>query len=109
MYKKVFFAALALSQIGQVNAQDPAITSWLINTTGITGRHYIEGVETPIADEYPANVQTVSYSDDYSYVECSGIPSYIIGPYLDGNPAQGTDNEWIFQIPLNKVFKAILN
>lgn len=81
----------------------PAITAWLQNTTGITGRHYVKGNSTPINDNIPANVQKVQYSANFVYVSCSGIPAYIIGPYLDGNPSQGTNQNNIYKIPLNPV------
>ncbi len=103
--KKLILAGLATTvALASFTAQtNPAITDWLINTTGITARHYVEGNSTPINDTDPANVQSVQYSSDYSYISASGLPSYIIGPYLDGNPALGTDNEHIFKIPLNPV------
>lgn len=78
----------------------PAITSWIINTADITGRHYIRGNPTPIADTFKANVQLVQYSKDYSYVRCNGIPSYVIGPYQDGNPAQAVGRSYLFKLPL---------
>lgn len=102
MNKKLFITAVALFHIGQAISQtDPAITSWMINTTGITGRHYVEGSDIPINDTAHANVQLVQYSDNFTYVNCSGIPAYIVGPYLDGNPALATNNDWLFKIPLN--------
>lgn len=82
---------------------NPAITSWLRNTTGITGRHYVSGNPTPIIDNFPANVQQVEYSSNWVYVHCSGIPAYIIGPYLDGNPSQGMNQNSIYKIPLQPV------
>ncbi len=91
---------IAANAFSQTN---PAITSWLRNTTGITGRHYVAGNPTPINDNYPANVQTVQYSGNFAYVSCSGIPAYIIGPYQDGNPSQGTNNNNIYKITLNPV------
>lgn len=94
--------ALALAQVAFAQTH-PAITSWLRNTTGIMGRHYIKGNSTPINDTYPANVQKVQYSADWVYVSCSGIPAYIIGPYLDGNPSQGANNNNIYKIPLAPV------
>ena len=104
---KIFFSALAILFFTNVNAQtDPAITSWLINTTGETGRHYIEGNSTPINDAYEVNVSQVQYSDANVYISSSGIPSYIIGPYLDGNPALASDNEWLFKIPRVPVVNA---
>lgn len=94
----LLFTALCSCAMSQTN---PAITSWLINTTGITGRHYVQGNSTPINDSYLANVETVQYSANYAYINSSGIPGYIVGPYLDGNPALATDNNWLFKINLN--------
>ena len=69
---------------------NPAITAWLQNTTGIMGRHYVSGNPTPINDNILANVQKVEYSSNWVYVRCTGIPAYIIGPFLDGNPTSMT-------------------
>lgn len=98
MRKCIATLLLAISA-HQVMAQGPEITSWIRNTTGITGRHYVSGSSTPINDSYLANVQKVEYSTNYVYVHCTGIPAYIIGPYLDGNPNQGADNHNIYKIP----------
>lgn len=88
----------------QLNAQtNPAITSWLRNTTGITGRHYVSGNSTPINDNVSANVQQVQYSTNYSYISATGIPSYITGPFQDGNPSLATNQNSIFKFPLNPV------
>lgn len=85
-----------------LNAQDnPAITSWMINSSGITGSHYVEGNPTPIQDTAQVNVQKVQYSDNHAFINCSGIPAYIMGPYLDGNPALATNNNHLFKINLN--------
>ena len=85
---------------GQTN---PAITGWLINTTGITGRHYVAGNSTPILDAVQANVQTVQYNATYAYISATGIPAYITGPFQDGNPSLATAQNKIFRIPLNPV------
>ena len=105
MKKILFFASVLLLEGVSIEAQtNPAITSWIQNTTGITGRHYISGSSTPIVDaSYPANVQSVAYNTTNVYVSCSGIPSYVIGPYLDGNPNQGGNNNNKYKIPLNPV------
>lgn len=88
----------------QLNAQtNPAITSWLRNTTGITGRHYVSGNSTPINDNVSANVQQVQYSTSYSYISATGIPSYITGPFLDGNPSIATNQNGIYKFPLNPI------
>jgi hypothetical protein len=84
------------------NAQlRPAVTSWLRNTTGIKGRHYVSGNSTPITDNVLANVQTVQYSASSVYVSTNGIPAYITGPFLDGNPSLATSQNAIFKFPLN--------
>ena len=91
---------LTFSVFGQTN---PAITNWLINTTGLTGRHYVNGNPTPIVDAVSANVQTVQYSASWVYVSTKGIPAYITGPFLDGNPSLATSQNAIFKISLNPV------
>ncbi len=80
---------------------NPAITSWLQNTTGITGRHYVTGNSTPIVDAVLANVQSVKYDANWSYISATGIPAYITGPFLDGNPSLATAQNKIFKISLN--------
>ena len=79
---------------------NPAITSWLRNTTGITGRHYVAGNSTPIVDAVQANVQTVQYNTTNVYVAATGIPAYITGPFQDGNPSLATAQNKIFKFPL---------
>ncbi len=103
--KKISNLTLCLLMLTlQLNAQtNPAITSWLRNTTGITGRHYVSGNSTPINDNVSANVQTVQYSTNNAYISATGIPSYITGPFLDGNPSLATNQNSIFKFPLNPV------
>ena len=92
---------LAASPVLHYAQTNPAITSWLINTTGAKGRHYVQGNPAPIADTMLANVMLVRYSEAYSYVNCNGIPSYVIGPYPDGNPATAVGRNYLFKIPLD--------
>jgi hypothetical protein len=100
MKKIVICAALLLSAWS--NAQvSPAISSWLRNTTGTTGRHYVQGNSTPINDADLVNVQSVQYSNNWVYVSTTGVPSYITGPFLDGNPSVTTNQNAIFKIPLS--------
>ena len=82
---------------------NPAITGWLINTTGITGRHYVAGNSTPINDAVLANVQTVQYNATHSYISATGIPAYITGPFGDGNQFLATAQNKIFRILLAPV------
>jgi len=87
----------------QILAQtNPAITAWLQNNT-IMGRHYVNGNSTPINDNVLANTQTVQYSSNSVYVSTKGIPAYITGPFLDGNPSLASNQNAIFKFPLNPV------
>lgn len=81
------FLFVATSAISQVN---PVIGAWLQNTTGIKGRHYATGNSTPITDNVEANVQSVKYSGTSVYISTNGIPAYITGPFMDGNPSLAT-------------------
>lgn len=92
--------ALLFSGSCAIAQTNPAITSWLQNNT-ITGRHYVNGNSTPIVDAVIANCQTVQYSTDWVYVNTHGIPTYVTGPFLDGNPSLATDQNAIFKFPLN--------
>jgi hypothetical protein len=90
-------AALAMAQT------NPAITKWLQNTTGIKGRHYMSGNSTPFNDTAHANVQWVAYSSTSSYIKTQGVPAYVTGPFLDGNPSLTTAQNAIFKFPLTPV------
>lgn len=92
------FTLLCLIGIAQTS---PAIASWLRNTTNIMGRHYVSGNSTPIADNVSANVQTVQYSATSVYISTRGIPAYMTGPFLDGNPSLASDQNAMFKFPLN--------
>jgi len=89
----------AMTVVAQTN---PIITSWLQNTE-VTARHYVEGNSTPINDDELVNVQAVQYSDEYVYISATGLPSYITGPFLDGNPSLATNQNAIFKFPLEPV------
>lgn len=98
--KKIALSVLLLSSICTHAQTNLIITSWLQNTTGIKGRHYVSGNYTPINDADSANVQTVLYSTNWSYIRTKGVPAYITGPFLDGNPSITTSQNAIFKFPL---------
>ncbi|MEY4281251.1 MAG: hypothetical protein RLZ39_663 [Bacteroidota bacterium] len=99
--KKQLFACLSILLALQASAQtNPIITAWLRNTTNILGRHYVSGNSTAIQDATPANVQTVQYSNTSVYISTSGIPAYVTGPFLDGNPSLASNQNAIFKFPL---------
>ena len=99
--KNLFTFAALLLGITSFAQTNPAITGWLQNTTGITGRHYVAPNPTPVVDAVLANVQSVRYDDNYVYVAATGIPAYITGPFQDGNPSLATAQNRIFRITLN--------
>lgn len=98
--KKVILIILLINNSMLFSQTNPVITSWLQNTTGITGRHYDKTSGALIVDNVLANVQTVRYNSTYSYVSATGIPAYITGPFLDNNPSVATAQNKIFRIPL---------
>lgn len=79
---------------------NPAITSWLQNTTS-KGSHYVQGNPTLVQDNVLANVQKVQYSNNWVYVTTTGIPSYPTGPFLDGNPSIASNQNAIYKVTLN--------
>jgi len=101
---KIKLLSAAFLCAGTLQAQlNPAITNWLINTTGITGSHYVQGSGTVITDNVLANVQTVQYSTNNVYVSTKGIPAYPTGPFLDGNPSLASSQNAIFKLPLQPI------
>lgn len=102
MKKILLLASILIFELG-LNAQtNPAIINWLQNTI-TTGRHYVNGNPTPINDVDLVNVQSVQYNSTHSYITATGIPSYVTGPFLDGNPSLATAQNSIFEVPLTPV------
>ena len=67
------------------------------------GRHYIKNNSTAIVDADSANVKTILYSANSVYIRANGVPSYVTGPFQDGNPSLTTSQNAIFKFPLNPV------
>ncbi|MES2800377.1 MAG: YHYH protein [Bacteroidota bacterium] len=95
---------IALGCIPNLYAQtNPAITSWLQNTTQ-TGTYYNAGSSATIGNGILVNCQAVQYSTDWAYISATGVPAYPTGPFTgDGNPSQATNQNAIFKIPLNPI------
>lgn len=94
-------AGLGLAETAQAQVTNPAITRFLQNPTGVRGRHYVSGNATPIQDTIHANVQRVRYSATDVYINATGIPAYVIGPYLDRNPSQASNRTYLYKLPLS--------
>jgi len=99
--KKTLLIGATLLLVTIASAQtNPAITSWLQNTT-VTARHYVSGNYTPINDAALVNCQVVQFNTTDVYVTTTGLPSYVTGPFLDGNPSVATNQNATFKFPLN--------
>src|SRR5438132_241791 len=68
-------------------SDSPELYSWQLNTTNAVGYKNLS-----------ADVQQVRYSDNYVYVNSTGIPSYSIGPW-PGNPNTASNQNYVFKIP----------
>ncbi len=97
---KKFFTLIVFSLIfSEAFEQAPTLSAWLRNTT-ITARHYDKTTGSLINDADLANVQSVKYTTTDVYVTTTGLPAYITGPFLDGNPSVATNQNAIFKVPL---------
>jgi hypothetical protein len=96
----ISFGTLLMSITSMFAQTNPAITSWLQNTT-TTGSYYMSGNSTTISNNILVNCQMVEYSTNNVFIHTKGIPSYPTGPFLDGNPSQAEDQDAIFKFPLN--------
>lgn len=98
---QIIIFLLVIGSIDCLQAQtNPVITGWLQNTQ-TTGRHYVEGNSTPMEDNTLVNCQQFQYSNDWVYVTTQGIPAYVTGPFLDGNPSLAQNQNAIFKFPLS--------
>jgi len=94
----ILFLLVTVSFQAQTN---PAITSWLQNTTTF-GSYYTSGNSTPIPMTVLANCQQVRYSSNWVYVNATGIPAYTTGIFTgDGNTNLAGNQNAIYKLPLN--------
>lgn len=104
--KKLFIAlSLGITQfsIAQTN---PAITSWLLNTTNIKGSYYLTGNSIPILTTVNANAQQVQYSSNFVYVTATGVPAFVTGPFATGPVTTALNNNYVIKLPLNPTVAA---
>ena len=92
--KKFLLSTLLVFISILANAQtNPAITSWMRNTTNAVGYNNL-----------PCNVQSVYYTSTDAYVSASDIPAYSIGPW-QANPNTPSNQNNISKFTLNPVEK----
>lgn len=100
--KKLIIITLGLCSGLLSNAQGPAVTAWLQNTT-TTGSHYVSGNSTLIQDTDLVNVQLVQYTAANVFISTEGIPAYPTGPFLDNNPSLATAQDKVYRIPMTPI------
>lgn len=85
LYLAFFICSITQAQV------NPAISSWILNTTGQTG---FGGI--------PTNVQLVQYSDDQVYITTTDIADWIpVGYDWPSNPWFPEDQSFVFKITLH--------
>ncbi len=101
--KRMLTATLAVLSIhmAAVSQTNPAITSWIINTTGLTG-YNCPTCTAPVFGTIAANIQSVSYTSTDAYIKSQGIPSYNVGPW-SSNPNTPSAQNKTWKITLNPV------
>ena len=82
------------------SAAHPSVQSFVINTSNERGSSTDSDIHHVVSG-YEADVQSVLYTEQATYVLASGVPSYPVGPWPDGNPAVATDRSWVFSITHN--------
>ena len=93
------FALINISIKAQVIT--PSVSAWRLNDAGEKGRSECDGCETihAVVSQIDADVQRARHNDTDVYINSTGVPSYPIGPWPDGNPTVATDRNWLFRIP----------
>ncbi len=84
--KKMILVSLVLFILNNAatSQTSPAITSWVINSTALTG-YNCSGCTPAVYGTVAANVQSVYYTSTDAYIKSQGIPSYNVGPWT-ANP-----------------------
>ena len=77
---------------------NPAISSWIRNTTGLTG-YNCSGCSPAHYGSISANVTSVYYDATYAYISVTGVPSYNVGPW-PSNPNVPSNQNKIYKILL---------
>lgn len=89
--KKILTLTLFVHSCFAIAQTNPAITSWIINTTGATG---FAGI--------PTNVQQVQYSTNNVYISTTDIADWIpVGYDWPNNPWSPENQNFVFKITLN--------
>ena len=104
MGKKIILLLVLLAPAPALLAQQsdhPAIENWRRNLSGATGQSGFSNLHAAVS-QIEADVQSTFYDNTYAYVEATGIPSHLLGPFTgDGNPGIPGDKGHIWRINLD--------
>src|SRR6185503_6626575 len=94
------FAVIVLGAAGahaECGFGDPVVSPWILNTDGHFGQSPNATINA-VVSAILADVQRVRFTPTDVYVEATGVPTYPVGPFPDGNPAIPYDQHWLFRI-----------
>ncbi len=95
--KTLLYSTLLMLLTFSLGAQEaPEISVWKFGD-GTTGKYYTTNGDI-VDTGAEADVQEVWYTADSVYIVATGVPSYLTGPFLDGNPGVPEDQNWLFRI-----------
>ncbi len=75
----------------------PEVSAWMLSDGTQTGHYYLTD-GTLVDTGVEADVQEVWYTEEHVYVKATGMAAYNMGPFLDGNPNQPDDQNYLFRI-----------
>jgi hypothetical protein len=91
-------ASLVATSLNAQPTVTPAVNSWLLNTTGAKGTSPDSSIDA-IVSQFDADVQQIRHNATDVYINATGIPSYSIGPWPDGNPDVAMNQNYLVRIP----------
>src|SRR5947207_9175643 len=76
------------------------VSVWLLNTDGHKGQSPNAAINA-VVSQVLSDVGQVSFTDTDVYLRTEGIPTYLVGPFPDGNPSIPTARNHTFRITRN--------
>ena len=90
--------SLAATSLDAQPTVTPAVDSWLLNLSGAKGTSPASNIDA-IVSQFDADVQRIRHNGNDVYINATGIPSYAIGPWPDGNPDVAMNQRYLVRIP----------
>jgi len=103
--KKLLYTILLTSLVTMGISQNPEITSWMRNETGVFAEYEFydgppEQGTTFVQMSDSSDVKSVCYDDDYVYITANGLASYTMGPFLM-NPNEPSNQDYTLKLTRN--------